>query len=160
MKMTIVMTTIATQKEQDPCRICFLPPPFPVIEHSSCHHKSSICIDCFTKWFYRNGHCDFCRRRIFPMCAKFYVVNDGKNKIYYEQKSFLKSLGRVKQKDLTILKTCLRNFQKNFNLIEKYEFETQDKKQTTIFFYKIVKGGIFTTLKLYLYMSNHKFLEK
>lgn len=156
MKMTIVLTTINTRKEQEPCRVCFLSPPFPVIEHYSCHHKSSICIDCFTKWFQRNGHCDFCRKRIFPMCAKFYIVKDGKNKIYYHQKNFLKSLVKIKKKDLEILKESLKNFKKNFNLIEKYEFQTESKKITTIYFFKIVGGGIFSTLKLYLKMSNCK----
>ena len=158
MKMTIFLTTIKTQTEetQEACRICFRPPPFPVIEHNSCHHESSICIDCFTNWFHRNGHCDFCRKQIFPMSTKFYIVNDGRNKIYYSKKSFLKSLAKIKKKDLQILQSCLQNFKKNFNLIEKYEFQLQNKKETTIFFFKILKGGIFTTLQLYLYMCNHK----
>ena len=110
MKMTIVLTTMKTdtKKTQEPCRICFLPPPFPIIEHNSCHHDSSICIDCFTKWFHRNGHCDFCRKQIFPRCSKFYIVNDGKNKIYYSKKSFFKSLVNKKRKIYKYYKAVFR----------------------------------------------------
>jgi len=159
MKMTIVLTTMKKIEKNQSCRICFSPPPFSVVEHQSCHHEAAICVDCFSKWYHSNGHCDFCRQRLFQTFSKFYIINDDKTKIYYQSKNFFKALKDISKKDLYILKLSLQNFKKNFNLIEKYEFEVKKEKKV-VFFFKIINGNLFTTLKLYLLLCEYKKLKE
>lgn len=157
MKMTIRLTFMEMKKRNE-CRICFRPPPFLIVEHNYCSHQSSICMDCFQKWFHCNGHCDLCRKKLFPKIVKFYIVKDEQIKIYYHKKIFLESLRDVKKKDLEIIKDSMYLFQKNFNLIEQYEFKSTKKKDKRIFFVKIFNKDIFPTLKLYLLLC--KFNKK
>lgn len=153
--MTILSTTIEMMTKEDHCRICFISSPFLIVNHNYCHHQTSICVDCFSKWFFQNGHCDYCRKSLFPTFEKFYIINDKKTKIYHHKKNFLKALNNISKKDVDILKNSLNNFKNNFNLIEKYEIKTKDNSKT-IFFFKIVDGNIFSTLKKYLIECNYK----
>jgi hypothetical protein len=155
MKMTIRLTFLET-KTNDECRVCFRPPPFSVVEHKICNHKSHICMDCFESWNKRNGYCDFCRKELFTYGIKLYVVQDEKNKIYYYKKNFLKSLRDVKKKDLEILSNSIELFEKNFNLIEQYEFTSTKKKVKKIFFFKIFHKKFLRILKLYFLLCSFK----
>lgn len=155
MKMKIRLSLLDIEKKGE-CRICFCPAPFSMIGHKYCQHSTSICSECFTKWFLYNGQCDLCRKNLFPRRTYFYIVQNEKTKIYYKKKQFLKSLNDVKKKDLDILITSIQLFKRNFNLIEQYEFNITKKKIKKILLFKVFNDNIISTIKLYLLLTKHE----
>lgn len=152
MKMEIISTNSSYYtKNKDECRVCLKSSPFLCVKHNYCKHESTVCSDCFVKWFSKTSQCDFCRKILFPCRQIVFLIIDEKIKIFTCKQHFLQALKDFSKQDYNILKMCAKNFEQNLNLIEKYSFE-----KNQLFFFQILKINLFNELKKYLKKCNIK----